>query len=89
MKIEEIQDILAEIENRISTLENSQCVLSVDEIISKAKEEFLASLPKQEEWTKEQWNSVTQYKAMVNHLDNKLKEHLASTKRKRVSDKPF
>ena len=62
----ELGEVLAEYENRLACLENSQPY---------HKEESEARAVQQDmEWTPKQWDAVLQTKAMVLNIDSKIKE---------------
>lgn len=65
MTTEEIQEMLAEFENRISYLENSLPFHSDPEP---------TPVYKDTEWTNRQWDAVKQLKAQVIHLTTKVNE---------------
>jgi len=74
MTIEEIQELLADFENRISYLEN----LATGHIAQKTE------MPAQKiELSRSQMNIVNQLKAQVTHLQNKMNEHIDYSRRNR------
>jgi len=69
---EELGEILAEFENRISLLENS---------MPNPQELDQPEKPPEPQWTQEQWRYVQQLRGMVLHLDKQVKEALSKKKK--------
>ena len=70
---EELGDYLAEFENRLKYIENSQ---------GGSKEIVEQETSQEPEWYCGQWTQVTQLKAMVLHLQKKVNEHIDRKKHK-------
>ena len=71
---------LAEIENRISFLENSQCNIPV------TQESEVVTEP-EPQWSKRQWDYVKQLKSRVIHFEGKVEELMGTLKKKKGTPK--
>lgn len=71
----ELGEVFADFETRLLTLENS--------LSSPVGETPQKNETPEPEWTRRQWDAVTQLKGLVLHIQSKLNEHLDKSKPKK------
>lgn len=67
-----IEDILADHENRISEIEGLFPTLSAEDVREIVKKVLAKTLVKPEEWTTRQWDVINQLRAEVKHIHTEV-----------------